>query len=396
MKILEKIYYFILRLIFNLLVHPLMWGFDKIQPFQIVHIDLARIGNFVLSAESFLRNQQLSKNNKHHLFFSFDVPANQQIFKMYCEKMLIVQIPKRFVKFLDPVVNILKPTKFFLNLKQLNNEYLEFNSTPPQISLSPDEIKKGENFLLSLGIKPTDKIVCFHSRDSLYLQKNLGHEKDFSYHDYRDCQISNYLPAVEYLAEQGIYCFRMGAGSQTQLDSKNPRVIDYSHKYRTDFLDIYLVYRSYFFLGCTAGLQCVAQVLNIPVATCNYIPWPHPPLYFQDLVIYKQLLNKKNNKLLSFAEAKDRGFLGMHFSFAHNYSENELEVLENSSEDILSLVKEMLEQLKSGRCEMSPEQLEFKNNFLKTHPYFQNHCELSGRVANFMIKKYPEVYTIKK
>lgn len=397
MKIFEKIYNILVSQLFKYFFHPLLKLIYKNKPFKIIHVDIARIGNFALSSEAFLRNLYLKNDHsKKYLFYSFDRPANVQLYKMYSEKMKIILIPNFFVKFLDPVVNVLKPTKLISSLRQLNNEYLEFNKAPPQISFSQNELLKGEEFLARLGIKPSDRIVCFHSRNSHYLQKNFDQKaKDFSYHDYRDCQISNYLPAIEFLTKNGIYCFRMGASAESVLETNNPKIIDYANKYRSDFLDIFLVHRSLFFLGCTAGLQCVAQVFNIPVATTNYVPWPHPPLRFQDLVIYKQLLNTQTNDLLSFEVAKEKGFLGMHFSYSQNYSEHSLKVLENTGEDILALVQEMLEQVESGKCEMSQAQLEFKNNFLKTHPYFVNNCELSGRVANFMIKKYPEVYTIK-
>ena len=64
---------------------------------------------------------------------------------------------------------------------------------------------------------------------------------DWKYHDFRDSNIQNYIPAMENLSELGLYAVRMGAVVKGRLNTANPAIFDYANcGKRTDFLDIYL------------------------------------------------------------------------------------------------------------------------------------------------------------
>jgi len=60
-----------------------------------------------------------------------------------------------------------------------------------KIHFTNEEISLGENLLLKNGID-IKNIVCLIVRDSQYLKKTFP-SQDFSYHDYRDCDIDNYM-----------------------------------------------------------------------------------------------------------------------------------------------------------------------------------------------------------
>ena len=69
------------------------------------------------------------------------------------------------------------------------------DKTPPNLSFTSKEESEGLAFLASLGLKPNDKFVCLNVRDNAYLDyqsSNAGARVDWSYHDYRNCDINNY------------------------------------------------------------------------------------------------------------------------------------------------------------------------------------------------------------
>jgi hypothetical protein len=66
------------------------------------------------------------------------------------------------------------------------------------------------NKLIVQSINKEARFVCFSSRGSAYLQSVFSHVS-WSYHDYQDCHILNYLPAVEVLTQRGYFTLRMGA-----------------------------------------------------------------------------------------------------------------------------------------------------------------------------------------
>ena len=64
----------------------------------------------------------------------------------------------------------------------------------------------GKEMLNKFGLTEGDKFVCLAIRDSGYQKKKISPQyRDWSYHDYRNQDVSNYLLAAEELAERGYY-----------------------------------------------------------------------------------------------------------------------------------------------------------------------------------------------
>ena len=104
------------------------------------------------------------------------------------------------------------------------------------------------------------------------------------------------------MASRGLYAIRMGYLIEKPVHSNNRRVIDYASMFHDDFADIYLSARCKFFLGCTAGLFCVAQCFDVPIAAANFAPLGTVPLRAQDIFIPKKYWSVKENRFLSFPE----------------------------------------------------------------------------------------------
>ena len=76
-------------------------------------------------------------------------------------------------------------------------------------------------------------------KDSAYLSVHKGNE--YSYHNYRDTDIQNYVLAAEELTFRGYFVIRMGIHVHQAINSTDPKVIDYAtNGMRSDFMDIFL------------------------------------------------------------------------------------------------------------------------------------------------------------
>ena len=142
-------------------------------------------------------------------------------------------------------------------------------ATKPTLTFNSSELAEGQIFLRKLGLSPNDKFVCLNVRDGVFLRKSEAiswkKNRDWSYHDYRDSDISTYVKAAEALAEMGYTVFRMGAIVKELLVSKHPRVIDYAtNGMRSEFLDIFLGAHCTFCISTGSGWDSVQPYFVAP------------------------------------------------------------------------------------------------------------------------------------
>ncbi|MFQ5771573.1 MAG: TIGR04372 family glycosyltransferase, partial [bacterium] len=231
-----------------------------IKPFKSIKLLILRHERFAHLAgntDLFLRRLQLKGRENGVLYIGVSgKPANQQLLKMFQRKFFIIQNSLAHkILFLSTqqrhaeqvlCSSWLRKSGFCERLPFWDNEYYEFNNTEPNLSFTISEEEEGKKLLRKMGIDDNSWFVCFHSRDSVYFSNQWNElyssAKDWSYHDYRNADIRNYLEAAKYIASLGGFAVRIGYGVGEELpDINNPRIIDYASNYRTDFGDIYLL-----------------------------------------------------------------------------------------------------------------------------------------------------------
>ena len=212
------------------------------------------------------------------------------------------------------------------------------------LAFSLKEEEMGRRALEILGIPNGKQYICFHARDSAYLDR-FGHKIDWSYHDYRDSSVQNYVPAAEEMANRGCYAVRMGAIVKDPINSSNPQVIDYAtNGQRTDFNDIYIGSHCRFFLCSNGGMSIIPEIFRIPVV---YLNWPSilaiSPWVLKGLFIFKKFYLKNENRYMSFSEIMNLEFGGRDTN--EILAKLNLELIENSPEEIRAVTMEMVERL---------------------------------------------------
>ena len=231
--------------------------------------------------------------------------------------------------------------------KAVNNEITEhiIRHTNSPIFFTTGEHVLGKKLLFELGVPEKKKFICFHARDSTYTE-SLKIDRDWSYHDFRDSNIRNYLPAVEEMAKRDYYAIRIGSHVKESLEVENSQIIDYaSNGTHSDFLDIYLLANCRFLIISDTGLSGPAEVFRTPIVYVNdFLFALLYRLSVQNCIfIFKKYYLIQEKRFLTYAEiAKtDLLYCGSGFEF----KKRGIEVVENTQEEILAATLEMEERL---------------------------------------------------
>jgi putative glycosyltransferase (TIGR04372 family) len=260
----------------------------------------------------------------------------------------------------------------------------------PLPKFSGEDNLVGQNFIDKFC--PSGKFVCLNARDAAYLLSRSG--KDWSYHNYRDSDISTYVAAAEALAEMGYTVFRMGALVKDPLVSKHPRVIDYAtNGMRTEFLDIFLGAHCSFCISTGSGWDSVPTIFRRPVMFVNYLPIFEKSANTLAITLYPKLLIDPK----SLTPLKLRVLIEKDLATPRDtvvYADAGVEIRDLSSEELVEAVTEMAQRVEGTFVE-TPEQKEMQaklKHILSTHPKLQptpNYYPIRAEFASCFLSRYP-------
>jgi len=346
-----------------------------IEPFYRIRIrDLLqdRIGHLSLMNDVELRKWQLM-GKPARTFFVYVLwnPANRQLANMWRRKLFVIE--NRWVaSAFYGMRPLLARTRFLSRPPVIEKEHEVISLSRPNLEFTDEEEREGRRRLAEMGIKERDWFICFHARDSRYLNERPGFSVRGIKDPYRNCSIENYLPAAKWIAEQGGFAIRVGMLADQPLPDLGPRVIDYATRYRSDFMDIYLAARCRFFLGNSSGLICVPICFNRPTAQANKVPLSASGLGNQQLFIPKLLRQLGSGKILTFPEAHALGLFDTstrarwdRCEASHTYLQLGLEWVENTPEDILDLCKDMVDMIEGRPA--NPEAIRLQEIYRQFH-----------------------------
>ncbi|MDP7525950.1 MAG: TIGR04372 family glycosyltransferase [Dehalococcoidales bacterium] len=319
------------------------------------------IGIFAAVPESYLcrRDAGLDQGRTFDIFYHNRQPCNQQLRKMWDRRL-------RVWNFAGPVDTL---NRAIPGGERHVGQFLEsadrdtlglLPRTATHLSFTPEEERLGRDELRAMGIPEGTPFICFHARDSEY-KEVMNPESDSHIYSQRDSSIHNHVPAAEEMTHRGYYAIRMGALVKEPLQTTNPMIIDYATKHRSDFMDIYLCAKCYFYIGDDSGLHRVSFIFRRPLANSNQIPIDQ--IHTQgpnDLIILKKLLLREENRFLTFRNIFDGGFND--FAVIEQYEQAGIEPVEDTPEEITALAVEMDERLK-GTWQTTEEDEELQRHF---------------------------------
>ncbi len=351
-----KIYHRLSRLIRLSLSTPFALLFvlliRVIRPVFLVRIGVMRsdrIGHFALETELWLleRVSGVATRPKRSvdIWYAPEPIANRVLYKMWRQ---VLYIWPNWLMVTVFRLNQLVPGGSAHEIENATSSCLDVHNLldiyPPRLKFTASQIEQGQRGLAELGIKPTDRFVCFIVRDAAYTKKAFP-EKDMSYHDFRNCDVNDYVAGAEALADRGLFVLRMGSVVSKPLVSKNPRVIDYANsKVRSEFMDLFLGAHCEFNVSDGLGFYAIPAMFRRPNAYVNYSPFF---MFYSsracDLGIAKTMFDTATGKRLNLAEMGERGVA--RFGATSQFAAAGVSVKSNTPIEIRDLMLEMLDRI---------------------------------------------------
>lgn len=260
---------------------PLVIVIRAIRPLFFVRfgtLNSGRIGHFVADSAEQMARMQESPPRTVDLFWLG--PASNQQWKLMLERKLVVGDWVRYLagwNRLIPGGAIHERPSSYTDSHDFEGLVFRHDVAIPFL---PEESETALNWLRLRGWTVGEPFVCLMVRDSAYLTNsesaNRGKESadtDWSYHDYRDSDIQDFIPAISWLASQGVWVIRMGRIMEKPLPENMEKVIDYAFEDgRSDLLDVWL------FANCDAcvttgsGPDEISRVYRRPMLHLNTLP----------------------------------------------------------------------------------------------------------------------------
>ncbi|ACS78936.1 TIGR04372 family glycosyltransferase [Maridesulfovibrio salexigens] len=356
---------------------------QDIFPIYFVKIWTNRIGHLVLNPSILLA--RLKKEGKENaLIFGFPAHpnniANKYLLQLWTQHMVITPLAETVYSTLNTIPQF-KHLLIDLTLRENScDKYGVLDNSTPPFTYTKIEHATGLKWLEKQNINPQNGYVCFLGRDPLYLEKQL---KNIStrYHDHRNIDFKSYTAAMEWLSTKKIASLRMGSVVQEQFKHEDPLIIDYASHHHSEFLDLYLSSHCLFYVSCVTGPDVIPLVMRKPVLFAN-MPTVLSIHHYADplaMIIFKKIKCRKSGKLLSFREICERG-LGV-VNTAEELDKNEVDMIDNSMEELLTSVQEMYERT-LGTWVVSEEEKALQHKFAELlKEYSPDRAEFSATIG---------------
>ena len=352
------------------------------------YIDRGRIGGYYPIEFYRVQNETLSKNIDIFLCDQLTDHVNLDWYNFWREKYNLIYVG-RFAKLFCKMNE-----KFFSNKNIIPyDNFQEFpinsslikkiseNYTNQGHQLNESIIKKTNFFYKKFNLEK-DRFICFHNRDSAFLEK-YRNTVDWSYHKYRDSNIKNYKDAAIYLNNIGLKCIRVGETASQELSVKKDGIIDLPFSgIKNQALDISLLYNAKFSIFSETGLSIVPFVFRKPIVFVNWVLLKSIYTFKSGIFILKKVFSIKKDRYLKFSEIiKEIGNSG-----DGNYYQKFFLFEENSPEEIKEASIEMNDYLNGDLSYDKNDEL-LQTEFWKSlgHNIEKNQ---NFRISRYYLKKY--------
>ncbi len=315
-----------------------------IRPIVLIRVGTflsSRVGHFVADAASqWLINQNTKNMLTVDLYWLDCWTCNAQWTQMVKRNLNVF----KFVKYIYIWNNFIPGGGKNINIRGDSNndsrdsaQLLSNNSDRMMMKFLSSEEEQTKAWLRSKGWEDGQKFVCILVRDDAYLGSEEWHLKyDWSYHDYRNSDISTYVPAMEWLADQGVLVLRMGKDMETKVDSDHANIIDYAFcKDKSDLLDIWLFANCDLCITTMTGLDRVSDIYGKPLLSINYLPLVDAYSWSNSLNFPKHLVWHDSKKSLELGE-----ILNHQHTNAKKYIDCGIEIIDLTEDEITNAVLE--------------------------------------------------------
>ena len=399
--------YLIIRLVFlliNILLILLIILSNKFYTIRIGFHKSKWLGSWIIASELFIKEKIYYKTKSLDIFIIDNFVCSKFVYKKMKEKFLT--IPFIFydifyiLNHLSHKNNFLlkfvvrRPIRDFKDLNgnsDLNKQEYDINllldSSEVELSLNKEEIKKGEK-IISENVKVNFKgivLLCVRSAD-YYNLKFPDFDKKFM--NYRNYNLSTFIPAINYLTSKGYLVLRMGYNID-KLETNNDLVIDYSHMpWRSEFMDYYLGYACDFCISTGFGADMFARLHRKPMGiiapAISDIYYLHKNYTF----IFNNIKIRGSNSNLTLKEIFENN---VHLlENIQKIDQTKFELVKNTPEEIKDLVIEVTKKHENNYIIEDAEaelQNKFWELFFKYKKKITENPKIKDRISYSFLKK---------
>ena len=223
-----------------------------------------------------------------------------------------------------------------------------------------------------------NKIIILHARDHDYLATSY----------LRCADIKNYIPSINYLLEKGFSVIRLTNNKTQSLKIEGKYFELNTDIFSNRHFQYYLISKSKGFIGCSSGANAIANMFDIPNLSVNLFYLSTYSIKPNDIYVFKKIKDSKGNYMNYRNLFSTRFFETYGLSF-HNLNKANLEVIENSSDEILEATKEFIFINQDNTIkEFSVLQKRFKDSIPKTSDYSFS----EARISKYFIEKHIKLF----
>ena len=348
---------------------------------------VGRIGHLAAEPDSFLKARALGmvRPKRYFLLAPRGAVANATMLAYWQPRFTVIEKPAAcwFLRAMSRWGLMKHDMSRYVLKLNASQEIYQINSAwagrAPLLAVSQADADWSDERFVELGMARGAWFVCVHVREAGF---SPGDE---AAHAHRNGDPRAVRAAIEEIVRRGGCCVRVGDPSMMPM-TPMPGLIDYAHHpLRSERLDVLLCARARFFLGNTSGLAFVSSVFGVPCALVNMIPLSVLALLPGDLAIQKLYRLDRESRLLRFDEILDSPMGD--FRYAKLYSDAGITPIENTSEEIVDLVREMLDQLGGNRTQ-TDEDRELQQRFMRLLRPGHYSYGTAARVGAAFLRKY--------
>jgi putative glycosyltransferase (TIGR04372 family) len=203
---------------------------------------------------------------------------------------------------------------------------------PVRVALHPRAEQRAVARARALGIPIDGPLVTLHAREAGF--KGSVGQTERGKDDIRSCRIETYFHAIDDLVRAGRTVVRIGDPTMTPVD--RPGVVDLATSPgRDEWVELWCLLRSEFFIACQSGPYAFAILTNTPVLMVNVAnPLAAYPHRRKDLYILKHVIDRSTGRELTLRELLRDG--ATHAGDLARYA-----FVDNSREELVQAVAEM-------------------------------------------------------
>jgi putative glycosyltransferase (TIGR04372 family) len=225
--------------------------------------------------------------------------------------------------------------------RPLTDAGLLMQTIPQQIDLTAAEDRLGAALLAEMGVPAGSRFICIHFRESGYWRgrkPEIGSDSDF-----RNANLDNAAQAMLAAAERGYYVIRLGALASRPLPVEHARIIDYTTRCRSEFMDVYLAARCSLMISTGSGIDTVSYLFRRPLLYLNLSSWGLEYLGAAQPMMFMFKQFRRDGRLMGFAEIVALG--AQEFTVTKDFVAAGIALEEQSPDEITEAVTEMLDRL---------------------------------------------------